>query len=69
MIRNFKPFDDLDPDPSMKNFRPSGGGGGSPPDVNPMKPPPFPIGGPVGEKPKDGGTKPSKGSGKGEKKK
>jgi hypothetical protein len=51
-------------EPSTKNFVPSGD---MPPDVDPTKPPPFPIGGPVGEKPKI--TQPSEGSGKDKKKK
>lgn len=53
-------------EPSTKNFKPTGD---MPPDVNPTEPPPFAIGGPVGEKPKDGATKPSAGAGEGEKKK
>ena len=48
-------------DPSMKNFKPTGG---TSPDVDPTKPPSFPIGGSAGEKPKTDNSD----SGKSEKK-
>ena len=51
-------------EPSTKNFKPMGD---TPPDVDATKPPPFHIGGPVGEKPKI--TQPSEGSGEDKKKK
>ena len=49
-------------EPSTKNFKPTGDGA---PEVDPTKPPPFFIGGPVGEKPQI--TQPSEGSGTGNK--
>jgi hypothetical protein len=46
--------------PDSKNFGPWGK---EPADVNPGEKPPFYIGPPMGQKPQDSGTKPSKGTG------